>query len=112
MLWRLTGTLCVTVNANVEISHPVPSLMLPPNLKHFVSRNLRCLCALLIKHFFGSNGVSRDVEQRLYEGIPFHLCMNLSINAFFMKYSKTSQWCGRLKCSVLGRTCIYEGHEP
>jgi hypothetical protein len=28
-----------------------------------------------------------------------------------MKYSKTSQWCGRLKCSELGSTCVYEGHE-
>jgi hypothetical protein len=59
--------------------------MLPPNLRHFLNRNLRCQCALLIKLFF-PNGVFRDAVRKLYQGISLFLFyMYLSIECIFMK---------------------------
>jgi hypothetical protein len=90
MLWRLT--LWVIANVNNELGHPLPSVMLPLNLIHFLNRNLRCQCALLMKHFLWC------FPWRCAETVPWHSILFLLRGPehwmhFLWQNSETSQWC-------------------
>jgi len=93
MLWRLTGTVWVNVNVNNEISHPVSSVMLPLNLRHFLNRNLRCQCALLFNTFFKWCFPLRCAETVPWHSILFSFTWTSALNAFLWQNIETSQCC-------------------
>ena len=70
LFWRLTGTLWVIVNVNIELSPSVPFVMLPPNLRH-------CFYVLLTVHL-GIIFVNNQLDAQFF----FHVCLFLFSTCF------------------------------